>query len=251
MVMGIDYPFSRENRAYDPLWYLLMAVGLKVKNVNGFLVVDGTYSNLSLRSFGSFDMSNAEQMTNGAYFKAFQLLGNNPVVALGGASLALVLNSSLSGGVLTVVITSPNRSAIPYYLYDDADKGLRLNNNYALLVRNTTTGQVVFDSRCRYMKIIDVITGNDANFTAITRDYSAFTSSVAVVQSVRWRYGTTVFLPGTPPKLQPFSTCSASKVEGAVVTIDSIMLWTFAPDAQNPTFNDANTLYTYLVLDAS
>lgn len=223
--------------------------GLKIKNANGYLMVDGTYSNLALRSAGAFDMSNADQMTNGAYFKSFQVAGQNPVVALAGSTLALVLNSSLVGGVLTVVIVAPTRTNIPYYVFDNANLGSRFNTNYGLVVKNVNTGQVVFDSRCRYMRILDVITSNDANWTAVSRSYAGLASAVAVVQSSRWRYGTTVFLPGSPPKLQPFSTCSASKVDGVTVTLDSVMLWTFPPDPNNPVFEDSNTMYTYLVLD--
>lgn len=226
--------------------------GLTVKNSGGYLVIDGTYSNMGIRQSGALDMSDASQLPNGCYYKSFTFSASSPILALAG-DYALVSSISLSNGVLTAVIQAQSKSTLTYYLFDEAAYGARYNTAYGLVVKNKTTGVVVFDSRIKYMRVIDVIQGDPGSNggVSISRSYAGV-ASVAVVQCTRYRYGTTVVIPGgNPPQTQPIGAASASKAVGASVNIAVITLFTYPPATNNPTFNDDQPFYSYLVLDVS
>ncbi len=225
--------------------------GLKVKNSSGYLVIDGEYSNLGVRSSGVLDMSNAPQITNGCYYKTFTLTANNPIVALSGG-YAAISSMSISGTTMTFMVWANDRSNLTYYLFDEAMYCARFNTNYGLVVKNKTTGLVVYDSRIKYMRVIDIISGSGST-GVITRSYPGV-QKIALVQSAKYAYGETIVIPtANPPFTQPYLITGVSSVtSNNIANISSILVYTIPPSQNNPVILQNNQdFYSYLVLDVS
>lgn len=224
--------------------------GLKIKNASGYLVIDGTYSNMALSSSGVLSFASAEQLINGAYIVNLNISGVSPSIALRTTAGASVLNAIKTGpNSFLFQIISTTRDSVAYYVFDNVVMAPRYNTPYGLIVKNKNTGQVVFDSRCPYMRVIGVIAGD--NNLPQTLAYGS--SAIAVVQAIRWRLDTYVVLggPGGTPLIQPISATSFSRVVGNQVTIFSSGVWTYAPAENNPLLNDSNPNFFYFVVDVS
>lgn len=160
-----------------------MTAGFRAVNQGtGFVQIDGTYKNLCLRSKGTISVS-----TNygGAYRAEVTLPSNNAIVAFSGGNFSLSWVTKVSGQIQVRLITDQPRT-ITYYIFDDPANGQTYNINYGLIVRNPSTGETVFDSRKKYLKILDTIAGN-AQLGAwpgtASRSYSGRTIALMVCTS--------------------------------------------------------------------
>lgn len=225
--------------------------GLQIKNAGGFLVIDGTYSNLGIRSSGTLDMSNAAQNTNGCFYKTFTITANTPIIALSGG-YAAISSMAISGTTLTFTVWALSRANQIYYLFDEAMYCARFNTNYGLVVKNKSTGLVVYDSRIKYMRVLDVISGSGST-GVITRSYPGV-QKVAVVQCAKYAFGETVIIPtANPPFTQPYLNTGASSVtSNNVASISEISVFNLPPSQNNPIVLENNQdFFFYLVVDVS
>lgn len=228
--------------------------GLKVNNPSGIVVIDGTYSNLALRSSGIFDMTGATS-TGSAYQKTFTLTAVTPVLALSCDSSVKCAVASISqnGTTVTVVIETQAIGPVSYYLFDNPVYGAAFNIKYGLIVRNKTTGAVVFDSRLKYMRVLDFIVGSasGSGYPSTSKSYAGVTK-IAVVQCARKMYATTTVTPGSPPLLLIIDTGGATyTASGNTITLSSFLRWQIGPTANITAYNQDLTDYAYLVLDLS
>lgn len=236
----------------------MVEYGLRVKNVNGFLQIDGTYSNLALVERITLSATNKAGGPNGLiWFVTRDFPGYvTPTIAVSSTSTAVLWTGQMVGGVFRVTFWAVNTSAFEVYVFDVASRGQRFNINYGLIVKNKTTGQIVFDSRMKYMRILDVIAGssNDGGFNVISRSYPGL-QKVAVVQSIFWAWSFHEVIPDSPTDPSAIAAIIASfmfKPAANSVRIESDYTYQNSNRlSSNPVPNHYNPSFNYIVLDVS
>ena len=127
--------------------------GLKVWNKDGFVQIDGTYRNLGLRAKGSV-YSGGVGSSTGFYIAAVTLPATAPMLAWRATAPTAQRQIVQSGGQITYYFECQgNGVRVDYWLFDFPDFAI-LPGNYGLRVWSAS-GEVVFDSRARYMRVID------------------------------------------------------------------------------------------------
>lgn len=224
--------------------------GIKIKNANGFVVIDGNYSNLGLRQKGTIRTDQGQVQPGGMFYRELTISGGDtPMIALQCASsFCLVSRVVKSGSSWTYTISTTEAADVSYFIFDKAQFVSRYNTNYGLIVKNKNTGLVVFDSRAPYMRIIGVIQGSDPYTSIKTTSYA--TSKVAVIQCTRQIVRYNEAFPGSPPMTQVGASSSAIKTSGGSVSLGTSVLFMYPPATGNPIQVGGNDdFYYYLVLD--
>ena len=163
-----------------------MTVGLKIRNANQILQIDGNYQNMELVSKSTFTINQTENDIRGRFID---------VGIPGGRKNAVI---ACSEGTLGVYVIRKNATTFRIYSTGDSvppDKTVVVymfaapltttnTGGIGLKVRNRTTGEVVYNSVNKYLRILDFINvslASNAGYT--TPSYSGKT--VAVVQCLR------------------------------------------------------------------
>lgn len=173
--------------------------GSRFINATGQVLIDSNYSNLGMRQKGSGN-------TGQTLIQYLSFAGGNPVLAINANALIRVSAGVRSGNTTTFTIVSfePN-TAFEWWCFDDVAYAERYPGAYGMIVRNKNTGAVVFDSRCKYMRVLDFVAGTAPNALTqlappfVTKSYGV--GKVAAVQCQFSYYSDTVqFSP--PPNQQ-------------------------------------------------
>ena len=230
--------------------------GLRIVNANGYVQIDGNYSNMALSTSGVLSFAGAEQLPNGVYYQVLTVYGVSPVIALkstGGSAAILGSGGNANSGVYQFGVMCTTRDPVTYYVFDDARLAAKYNTNYGLIVRNQYSGNVVFDSRSPYLRVLGTMSGDRTNNATPFPMTAQFGSNydLAVIQTMRVRNDTYFALPGFPPLIQPVSSGSFSKVSSNIVTLSESVIWTYAPDPNNPTITDISLKFLYFIIDVS
>ncbi|SAK71373.1 hypothetical protein AWB80_03814 [Caballeronia pedi] len=227
--------------------------GLQVLNSSGNVQIDSTFKNLALREKGTLTSGGSEQGNTGWYFASVTTaVGTSPIIAFRSSAKCYLRYSAISGSQITYFFHCQGSGvAVQYWIFDDPSLAT-MSGNYGLQVFNNV-GSVVFDSRTKYMRVIDTlsspgsITGDPID-SGISRSYSG---TPAVVQG-QLRYIISNNAVGTPPNVSVISvlTVPAVSFSGGAVTwkADNPATTQFTgnvPEGQN------HTPYDYMVLDVS
>jgi len=144
--------------------------GARIRTPNGNLVIDGQYQNFALRAKGSSTTSEALfwiGQASGEFWGVRTLQfsgGSTPCIALRSIWPCFIFSQTYANGVWTFQIfirsDAQGSGLVEWYLFDSPDYATLYNTNYGIVVRNQFTGVKVFDSRCPYMRVVDVIAQN-------------------------------------------------------------------------------------------
>ncbi|BBP95976.1 hypothetical protein BSFA1_11050 [Burkholderia sp. SFA1] len=228
--------------------------GLQLFNSSGNLQIDSTFKNLGLREKGTTRSGGSPAGNMGWYWATVTTsVGNAPMIAFRSSSKCYLRYSSISGSQITYWFHCLGTGVtVQYWIFDDPSLAT-LSGNYGLQVFNAS-GSKVFDSRTKYMRVIDSISAagssGDALDNGFTRSYSG---TPAVVQGqLRTRITNTAA--GSPPNMTivtvmfapavSFSGGDVSWKTETVVTVNTTGQ-SGVPEGQ------ARTAYDYLVLDVS
>lgn len=154
--------------------------GSRFINATGQVLIDSTYSNMGMRQKGSGN-------TGQSLVQTVAFANGNPVLAVSGNGLLRISQGQRSGNITTFTIRSfePN-TAFEWWCFDDVAYAERYNSTHGMIVRNKNTGAVVFDSRCKYMRVLEFLAGQAPNATTqlqppfVSRSYGV--GKVAAVQ---------------------------------------------------------------------
>jgi len=163
-----------------------MADGIRIVNTFGTLLIDETYSNLALRQRGSVTLGSNNNLhvplANGF---------NSPIVALTSDRPARV-------GIINTTAATPfiglrGREGDPaanmdYYMFDKPLSSLAVGNA-GLKVYNAS-GQLTFDSRLKYARVVDIFGGETQGQWVGTRTYAAGRKYAVAQLRSAWRKST-------------------------------------------------------------
>lgn len=233
--------------------------GLRVKNANGFVQIDGTYANLALVEKLTLSASTQGGGPNNVIWSVTRDFTGytNPAIALSPPSnVSVCWSGQLVGSTLRVTFWATSAVSFEVYVFDVASRGQKFNINYGLIVKNKTTGAVVFDSRMKYMRVLESISGssNNGGFATINRAYAG-ALKVAVVQSVFWAWSSHEIVPDDPVNPTAVGVITASMVTkpsansiriaaGGVYSNSSRL-------STNPVPNTYSPGFSYIALDVS
>lgn len=199
-----------------------MAVGLRIRNASNVVQIDSNFQNLALRQQGS--VVSAATPTGGTGWSwATITVPASGVVAYRCAAPCYILDSSPSGGTRTVTFWVKGLSVtVAWYLFDTADLGQSYGGTVGLRVRNPA-GAVAFDSRMKYMRVIDQLSGGAPTGAVNETHTYASTTLPALVQGQARYIANLIPLVGSgpggaSPVQYVFQACAGS-MSGAVVTI--------------------------------
>ena len=230
-----------------------MAYGFRVRNANGFIQIDGTYRNAALVAKYTITPGNVSN-PNGMYLTDFTIPnGINPLIVgatpSGGNNICMSLLSR-SGNSWTYRIATTSRNPIELYHFDNMSLAA-VAGTVGMRVRNINTGEVVFDSRCKYMRVLDFLAGKETlpNFPSQTKSYGV--AKVGVLQATRFVTSPSEQLPGNPPMVLALITESVFRTSGGSVTLGTADLMVLGPAQGVTAFDFENWTWGYLVLDLS
>lgn len=203
-----------------------MSFGIRVENTDGNVLIDNEYENLCLRRVDEFVVDSSAQ--GGATMHQILLPSETSILAF--TSDGPMYHSGAaeeSNGVRHTFLEWHDSNhlenhSVKTYQFDVASHGLRFGNDWGMQVWNESR-KLIFDSRSKYLSIIDYIHG-DYNFDnpnppgGVTRRYPGKKVAViAVDRDAYLTYTQTNPNPGAPViESTQFPT---AKVEGDTVTI--------------------------------
>lgn len=170
---------------------------VRFRNSTGNVLIDGTYQNLALRAKGSITTTPTGISGFSQYY--LTLPCDQGVLAFRCSSPCAIFGVTYSGGNATYQIATTNGNAVVDYWHFDLPQYTAGPSNWPkLIVRNPSTGAVVFDSRLNYMRVIDFIQldAGDSNANPLQPSYSGKTP--AIIQSKRAWDLRVEYLPGVP-----------------------------------------------------
>lgn len=168
------------------------AVGLRVRNKDRILQIDGEFQNHELVSFGDYTFSNPENIFWRDYVDVPVPPGRtNAIIAVSKADRGVYvkkLNAStfrVFSGNNTTAVSGTVRVYIFAVPIERASTGL-----IGLVVRSRITGAVVYNSNFKYLRIlsffpVDLYVAQDANVPPASVSYNFPGKSVAIIQCLR------------------------------------------------------------------
>ncbi|WP_110947368.1 hypothetical protein [Pseudomonas bohemica] len=235
--------------------------GLVIKNANGNLVIDGTYANLALVEKITLSASLGPSGANGGSYRVAMTLSGytTPLLVIYSPNTKVAYTGSNqgSGNWSFTFHAETQNTAFDVYCFDIASRGQKFSGDYGLVVKNKTTGAVVFDSRCKYMRILDTYVGtadSQTNIPEINRSYGktkvGIAQGVMLVTSYNQQVGGGT---ATDPYNLVIIMFSAMKSSGGSINVSNMNFSTSgpAPTSQNPAVNWTQTGYCYLMVDLS
>ncbi|WP_313299988.1 hypothetical protein [Pseudomonas sp.] len=230
-----------------------MAEGFRIRNANGFVQVDSNYRNAALVTKYTINPGGASN-PNGMFLTDFTIpYGINPLVVgttPGGNNAICMHLLSRSGNAWTYRIATTTRNPIELYHFDNMSIA-PVVGKVGMRVRNINTGEIVFDSRCKYMRVLDFIHGKSevADFPRQTKNYAV--TKTGVLQATRYVTSPSLLMPGNPPMILAMINESIYSAMGGTVILDVGNLITVGPSTNVSAFEFENWSWGYLVLDLS
>lgn len=146
-----------------------MAVGFRAKTESGIIQIDGTYQNLSLLAHSYITTEAwATSPWLGTYmFSINAANGTWPILAVRTAGKVTVVPASQTGNTYTWrIVTEGTGVQVEYWVF--AKPALIAASAYGMVIRNETTGEVVFDALHSWMRAagaIDKAMGSPQNYS--------------------------------------------------------------------------------------
>ncbi|WP_162619859.1 hypothetical protein [Salinicola acroporae] len=152
--------------------------GISIVNDQSEILVNGSYENLCLRYKFNVSVDESPGSATG-YTKQFSRQCDTPAIVLTGDPAFVRLIEKDGNGFTFYVIAnrsddSPNPKNITVWIFDKPRYGEKFNTNYGIQVLNPSNNSTIFDSRNKYLRIIDVISGDRGdiiNGGSISRSY--------------------------------------------------------------------------------
>ncbi len=189
-------------------------VGLRVRGSGGVLQIDGNFFNLALKQKGL--LSVVFQPDGYGYANLQVVASSKALIAFLCPNMCFLRTMSIGSGVINCQFRAINGSSIQWFLFDDPSTMSIGNQKLGLIVRNRITQKVVFDSRYKYMKVLQSY--SSSNYATPPAFYSFPGRAVAIVQG-QLSYAITHDYIGQPPNgidVAQFEAVTTSSQNGSV-----------------------------------
>lgn len=212
---------------------------VKIRNGNSALLIDESYSNLAVRQSGSVLSGTANSY--GFSTITLTLDHDQSVLAVRSSNKIGILSTSYTAGKVTYTLLCIGGSATVEYWNFDLPKYAAFNASHAkLIVRNPANGEKVYDSRLRYMRVINFqyTTGGD-EVQPVTTTYASDIKPAMVFANTPWFYRSERVGTGNNPPILVVQGFGMAQMSGSSATIFHFQRHTEFTD-QNP---NQNTVY--------
>lgn len=135
-----------------------MVAGVRIRPEDGSLIqIDPTWECLAMKTLGSVVCP-----VNGSTGRGTITVGgcNEPILAVrSNGSFVGILSKTQSGATFTwTLVTSVPGATVDYWIFDTTDVAqMAFNTTKGMRFRNSSNGRVLFDSRYKYMRILQMI----------------------------------------------------------------------------------------------
>jgi hypothetical protein len=197
----------------------------RIRNGNNVLLIDENYANLALREYKVVTTG----PENNQFYSTVDVTFNNDqsVLAIRSAGDVAIFSVRYTPGFVTYrLIAIRGNVTIECWNFDLAKYGAFGNMAWPkLIIRKPSTGEIAFDSRMRYMKVINFQYTNGENNQVVTASYPG-TLPAVVIASQPWKFDSERI--GIP---NPHSTIVSQqlgfvRMSGANVTITPLAVFT-------------------------
>ncbi|UOL48387.1 hypothetical protein [Pseudomonas phage Almagne] len=225
-------------------------VGFRVRNQDRVLQIDGTYTNMEFKSKGTLTPSQQSNDILG-YFADVQSPSPTAVIAVVGQGDGVYVKKMPNGNFRVYAGRSLPSQVTPftYYIFDKASN-TDLGGGFGFVVRSRITGQVVFNSNRRYLRILDMI-----NATVLPDESSTFSypgKSIAPIQCRKSYYR--IHSPGGAPN-QPVLIIGWKNSCIRNLSTSSFNVWNrgthSAQVGGNQYYSDSVPFVSYIVVDVT
>ncbi|RKP43789.1 hypothetical protein [Pararobbsia silviterrae] len=237
-----------------------MTYGARIYNANGFLQITGQFKNLAFRAKGS-TVSGGTALPGHAFYQASYTFAGSAVSILAFACAApCAILSCVDNGNGTFTATfavNGTGVTVQVFVFDDPAYST-IVGNYGVRVRTDDGSAVAFDSRTRYMRVINFVGGSEASGTGPDGgvSYNNSSSSIAVVQT-QLRCDSTASLTIVPPSQFTYAynfAALVASISGAQLALSKVAMSTYggtvsASPSLPPSYSQ--TGWGYLILDVS
>ena len=162
--------------------------GFKLQRPDGSIAVDANYFNLGLRQTGRVRTTLNGGNTPNIRGATFTVNTDQAILAFRAPSPVGVTHAVVSGGTTTYYLFGFSQEQqdfdIDWWLFDLPAYALQYTSGGKLIVRRPTDGVTVFDSRNKYMKVMDFYLDN-SNADSF-RDYAKTPAVVQVNRAWGW-----------------------------------------------------------------
>ncbi len=135
--------------------------GFKLNRPDGSVAIDSSYFNLALRQRGSLELSSIPNPgTPGFKSGGMTLAGDQPILAYRSSQPVVMFTAKKNGGMLDFSFGGINQNgniSIDWWLFDLPQYAMQYASGGRMIVRRPTDGATVFDSRNKYLKVMDFV----------------------------------------------------------------------------------------------
>ncbi|MGE8045134.1 hypothetical protein ACQKO6_13095 [Pseudomonas monteilii] len=223
--------------------------GFKLNRSDGSVAIDANYSNLALRQKGSVVLNQVKNQTNPGVKSADVVVASDQsIIAYRSNYPCVLMYANRSGGTISYGFSGTQTESqmgapliVDWWLFDLPSYGLQYASGGKLIVRNPNNGQTVFDSRNKYLKIMDFVTSASGR-----RSYGK-TPAVIVVNRA-WSRSAQI-MAGGQFVLEQIQTSMANTEGNDVVFSGQNLLWVAHPGSDWPTFGYSGGSPIYMIVD--
>ncbi|MBF8781019.1 hypothetical protein IV505_14980 [Pseudomonas fulva] len=135
--------------------------GFKLNRPDGSVAIDSNYFNLALRQKGSLVLSSVPNPnTPGFKTGTMTVAGDQAIIAYRCEQPVAMYSARKVGGAFEFIFGGTNTSGsinVDWWLFDLPQYALQFASGGKMIVRRPTDGAVVFDSRNKYLKVMDFV----------------------------------------------------------------------------------------------
>jgi len=129
----------------------MASYGLIIRNKNRQIIIDENYRNQAIRYTGFQSQTGSEL---GYYFADFSIACSaSAVIGYKTSGWVALQRQSHSGNIRTIRLISRSPFTVQWFCFDTPTLSSKYSINYGLRIKNRVTGDLVFDSRARYLRV--------------------------------------------------------------------------------------------------
>ena len=221
--------------------------GFKLNRPNGTVAIDANYFNLALRQKGSLVLSNVPNASTPAFKNGgITVAGDQAIIAFRSDRPCALFEARRNGGTYSYVFAGQNANGninVDWWLFDLPQYALQFATSGKMIVRRPGDGAVVFDSRNKYMKLLDFV-----QYASQVYARNSYPKTPAIIMNNRaWSQTAAAINGGNNTLVQ--MTSSMAYTEGNAVLFGGEITSLSIQDSQAPKFSYSGGKADFLVID--
>jgi hypothetical protein len=147
--------------------------GIRIRNGSSVVQIDNRYANLGLR-YSTTITAGTSPTANNYYIATLTVAYNSAqVMAFQCAVNCCLVGQALSGGNITYTFyVKQSGGTVNIRIFDDTNLLNYTAGVPGIVIRNATTAAKIFDSRAKYMKVIDFVSATSGPTSTLTYNHT-------------------------------------------------------------------------------